>query len=220
MYNLPRKVYDLAEPLYHNCPSNPAFPPFEMSTRMLHVVSGWCAEELRMATHVGTHLDAPYHRLAEGKKLDELSVERLVCPAVCVDATGVAPGAPIGVELLRRAEALPAGGAVLFRTGWGDKRAMTDEYLNRSPWVSDAAARWLVERGLAGAGIDHFSIGGTQAPNVTVPHDILLGAGLWILEGLQIPAELTSLESFLLVVAPLRLLGTGGAPARAYALDF
>lgn len=213
------RIYDLSEPLYHNCPGNPAFPPFELSTKMLHAVSGWCAEELRTFTHVGTHVDAPYHRLAAGRKLDEIPIESLVCRATCVDATGVAAGAPIGVEVLAsKAEGLPPGSAVLFRTGWGQKRANDEEYLFRSPWVSAGAARWLVDHGMAGAGIDHFSIGGAQEANVTVPHDILLGAGLWLLEGLLIPEELPALDSFLLVTAPLRLLGTSGAPARVLAL--
>ncbi|NLG27072.1 MAG: hypothetical protein GX557_04125, partial [Chloroflexi bacterium] len=221
MTALPRRVYDLSEPLYHNCPGNPAFPPMELSVRTLHATVGWCTEELRMYTHIGTHIDAPYHRLAEGATLDAVPLERLVCGAVCVSAEQVAPGASIGCEVLgAAAEQLTPGMALIIRTGWGDKRANTAAYYHESPWVSAELAEWAVAHRLAGVGIDHFSIGGTQPDAVAVPHEILLRAGLWIVEGLSIPPELVPLPSFLLVVAPLRLVGTSGAPARALALVF
>lgn len=215
----PSRIIDLSEALYHNCPGNPAFPPCELSTKMLHAVSGWCAEELRLFTHLGTHVDAPYHRFPTGARLDEIPLERLVCQAVCIAADKAGAGAPIGVEVLAEyAGGVEPGSALLLRTGWGDRRANTEEYLYRSPWLSREAAEWVVARGLVGVGIDHFSIGGAQPQNVTIPHDILLIAGLWIAEGLCIPPELTRLGPFLLVVAPLALTGASGAPARVLAL--
>jgi len=215
----PSRIIDLSEALYHNCPSNPAFPPCEVSTKMLHPVSGWCTEELCLFTHVGTHVDAPYHRFPTGVRLDKIPLDRLVCQAVCVAADEIDPGAPIGVEVLdERAERLEPGDALLLRTGWGDKRANTEEYLYRSPWLSQEVAEWAVARGLAGVGIDHFSVGGAQPQNAAIPHDILLGAGLWVAEGLYIPPELTQMGSFLLVVAPLLITDASGAPARVLAL--
>ena len=40
---------------------------------------------------------------------------------------------------------------ILLATGFGDKRAKSDEWLNHPPVLSAEAARWLVEKG-AGRG--------------------------------------------------------------------
>ena len=54
---------------------------------------------------------------------------------------------------------------------------------------SPEAARWLVERKIAGVGIDHYSIGGMSDAINPLVHTILLGAGVWIVEELRFPDE-------------------------------
>src|SRR5204863_1745381 len=94
--------------------------------------------------------------------------------------------------LAPRLEGLEAGEIVLLATGWGDRRAKTEEWLYRSPFVDPAGARWLVERGVRAVGIDHYSIGGSGPLNAET-HTILLGAGLWVVEELRFPAEVFAL---------------------------
>jgi len=78
-----------------------------------------------MATHTGSHLDAPLHKIAGGKSIDALPLETFVGPARIADLRGLTADAPITAELL--AEKLPglaAGEIVLLATGWGDRRGV------------------------------------------------------------------------------------------------
>ena len=103
---------------------------------------------------------------------------------------------------------------VLLATGWGERRAKTDEWLHQSPFLHPAAAGWLVSRNIRGIGIDHFSIGGLTTLNDET-HAILLGAGIWILEELRFPPEVFSLPMPVKLWAlPLNWPGCSGAFCR------
>jgi kynurenine formamidase len=137
-------------------------------------------------------LDAPLHKVAGGAPLDSFPLSSFAAvPAYIADLRAdVAAGTAIGAELLaaRLPDARLDGAAVLLATGWGDRRAKTDEWLRRSPFVSPEGAAYLVGRGIAGVGIDHYSVGGGGKSNEET-HQVLLGAGVWILEELRFPAE-------------------------------
>ena len=142
-----------------------------------------------MATHTGSHLDAPLHKIAGGASIDQLPLEGFAGPALIADLRGLAPGAAIMPEAL--AEKLPGpieGKIILIATGWGDRRARSEEWHYQSPFLHPDAAHWLVSRNIRGVGIDHFSIGGMTSQNEET-HTILLGAGVWILEELRFPPE-------------------------------
>src|SRR5207245_1593696 len=111
-----------------------------------------------LASHTGSHVDAPLHKLAGAASLDDIPLESWVGPAYIADLRGVAPNAPIGPEMFSKK--LPADLSdriVLLATGWGDKRAKTDEWLHDSPPLAPDGAQWLVDRGVRGVGIDHYS---------------------------------------------------------------
>ncbi|MEO7413802.1 MAG: cyclase family protein [Opitutaceae bacterium] len=168
-----------------------------------------------MATHTGSHLDAPLHKIAGGKSISDLPLETFVGPARIADLRGISDDERITPELLTpRLPGLVAGEIVLLATGWGDRRAKTDEWLHRSPFVDPAGARWLVDRGVRGVGIDHYSIGGSGTENEET-HTILLGAGVWILEELRFPEEVFSLaQPVKLWAMPLNWPGCSGAFCR------
>ncbi len=99
-------------------------------------------------------------------------------------------------------------------TGWGDRRAKSEEWLYQSPWLHPDAARWLVSRKIRGIGIDHFSIGGLVPENEET-HTILLGAGVWISEELRFPPESFELSQPVKFWAlPLNWPGCSGAFCR------
>ena len=168
-----------------------------------------------MATHTGSHLDAPLHKIAGGRSIDALPLETFVGPARIADLRGVAAATPITGEMLAaRLPGLVAGEIVLLATGWGDRRAKTEEWLHRSPFVDPDGARWLVERGVRGVGIDHYSIGGGGQVNEET-HTILLGAGVWVVEELKFPEEVFALRAPVKFWAlPLNWPGCSGAMCR------
>ena len=96
------------------------------------------------------------------------------------------------------------------------KRAKTDEWKFHSPYLAPDGAAWLVEHKIRGVGIDHFSIGGTREPGNARTHEILLGAGVWIVEELCLrDGWQTVLSQATFQALPIFARGFSGAPCRA-----
>jgi kynurenine formamidase len=171
---------------------------------------------LTLSNHTGSHVDAPLHKIAGGASLDEMPLERFAGPARIADLRGIGPSTPITVNMLKKClpESL-ADQIVLLATGWGDKRAKTDEWLYRSPHLDPEAASWLVKLGIRGVGIDHYSIGGIIDPVNPQTHTALLGAGVWIVEELRFPPEAFDVpQPFTFMALPVNLRGHTGAFCR------
>jgi len=215
-----KRVLDLSAPLYHNCLWTPFLPLPEM-TRTAHVeLEGYSMERVTLYTHTGTHIDAPAHLLRDGMTLDKVVVERFQGMAVPVDLYDKKAREPITPQDLEAyAPRIEPGDFVLLCTGWGTKAGPSREYVFESPWLRVDAANYLIERGIAGVGIDHPSISGMEEEEDLPTHQALLGAGVLILEGLVLPRELLELPKWYLVALPLPLKGTGGAPARVVAME-
>ena len=209
------RLIDLSQPLFDQAPNCPAHPPVRFTRISDHPERGWRVESIDLATHTGSHVDAPLHRVAGGKSLSDMPLETWVGPALIADLRGIAAGGAIDGALLGRS--LPADCAdkiVLLATGWGDKRAKTDEWLNRSPCLTVSGANWLVEHKVRGVGIDHYSIS-NLGPQNDETHAIVLGAGIWIVEELRFPPEVFSLPSPLKFWAlPMNWPGCSGAFCR------
>ena len=77
--------------------------------------------------------------------------------------------------------------------------------------------QWLRDKGIKGVGIDAMSMGGWYEGTGRPCHEALLSAGIWILEEIRIPDELTERGGCYLMTFPLKLQGFSGAPARAVA---
>lgn len=188
---------------------------------------GYLSRHVSMPEHVGTHVDAPGHMIAGGITVDRIPPDRLVRP-VCVvdarDAVGTDPDAVVGVDVIERSEAhhggIRRGDVVLVRTGWDRHTGDVDAYIGteapRCPGIGIEAAEHIVRCGAAGIGIDTMSVERGDSPDFPV-HMLTLGAGLWHVEGLVGLGRLPARGAWI-VVAPLRLSGGSGAPARALAL--
>lgn len=212
------RIIDITQPVYHECPGNPAFPPMQVKREMRAEEIGWNAERLEISTHIGTHIDSPWHRKNGVRTIDQMPPDAFIGPATAIDLfhkkadEGIFPADLLPYE----SDLKPI---VLLCTGWGEKRAHTDEYMLHSPWLSAEGAEWLVAKGIKGVGIDHFSIGGANPDNVCAPHDDLLDGGVWILEELLLPKEILTFENLHVIALPLLVKGASGAPTRAVALD-
>ncbi len=104
-------------------------------------------------------------------------------------------------------------------TSWGAKRAVSEEYLKRWPYLGGDGAQLLLDQGISAVGIDALSIGGWGGPEKGEPaHVALLGAGKVIIEELNIPDELAGRRGFF-TAFPVLLEGCGGAWTRAVAWE-
>lgn len=166
-----------------------------------------------MVANTGTYLDSPFHRFAEGKDLAGLDLSQLA------ELDGVVVRQPFGQGLAVDAgvfEGLDVTGkAVLVHTGW-DRFWRTEPYFENHPFLTEAAARLLVERGAALVGIDSYNIDDTRTRSRPI-HTALLGADIPIVEHMTNLAALPD-TAFRFCAVPPKVKGFGTFPVRAYAV--
>jgi arylformamidase len=210
------QLIDLSQPVYDGSPNCPVHPPVKSEILRDHPQHGWRVELLTLSNHTGSHVDAPLHKIAGAASLDDIPLDRFIGPARIVDLRGIGPDAEITREMLTaRLPEKIEDEIVLLATGWGDRRAKSDEWLWHSPVLSPDGATWLVEKKARAVGIDHYSIGGMRDPINPTTHTILLAAGVWIVEELRFPPEAFAVRQPCPFMAlPINLKGHTGAFCR------
>lgn len=204
------KIWDISLPVFETMPVWPGDPGVQLTLRSsLDRGDNATVTQVSMSAHAGTHVDAPRHFIQGGAGVDALDLNVLIGPALVVQATDVDL---IGAALLDSLS-IPAGiRRVLFHTRNSELWA----YGERTFWRDYAAlaedgAKWLVDRGVRLVGIDYLSVAPFSDTRTT--HRLLLGAGVILLEGLNLtgiaPGE------YQLCCLPLKIRGCDGAPARA-----
>ncbi len=166
---------------------------------------------IKMCAHNGTHVDAPFHFLDDGKTIDQIGLEKFVGPAYVTERSG-----EITRDVAEEIMGDIAANMVIF--------GKDNEYARRILIKGDAVmteegARFFAEEGpsyFKEGGIFLFgnesqTVGPEDAPKNV--HDIMLGAGIVLLEGIRLE---NAMEGFyILNAAPLNLGGSDGAPCRA-----
>jgi kynurenine formamidase len=214
------RLIDLSQPLYDGAPNCPAHPPVKSEIIADHARDGWRVELLTLASHTGSHVDSPFHKLADGANLDQIPLDRFTGLAVIADFRGATPDEPLTPEKLSSKLSGPlADRIVLVATGWGAKRARTEEWLRHPPYVSPDGAGWLVAQRIRAVGIDHYSIAGARDPINSQTHTILLQAGVWIVEELSFPDEVFTIsQPFEFMSLPINFRGFTGSFCRPVAV--
>lgn len=213
---MPLRLMDLSQPISDAGPNCPGHPPVRSEVVFDHPSHDWRMELLTLASHTGSHLDAPLHKLSGGTPIDALSLDGFVGNAYIADLRPLEPETRILPAHLQKAlPALPPDSIVLMSTGWGDIRERTEKWLYKSPKIVPETAEWLVEQKIRGLGVDHWGIGGWDAANDAAVHTILLGAGIWIVEELKFPTEAYTLPAPQTFMAlPINLQSHSGAWCR------
>jgi arylformamidase len=161
-----------------------------------------------MCLHSGTHMDAPLHFLAGAPGLDRMPLTATVGPARVIEL-------PAALSIGRaelEPHAIRPGERILLKTTNSHRCWSTDDFIADFVPVSPDGARHLVERGIQALGIDYLSIG-APGPEGEQTHRILMTAGIWIIEGLDLSALAPG--DYELICLPLKVLDADGAPARA-----
>ena len=209
------KIHDISLTVTPGLPVWPGDPPIVLE-RISKMEDGEHNNVSRMASsvHIGTHVDAPYHFIADGNTIESLDLDALVGPAQVV----VLPEecTLISAADLRAAGVVEGMERVLLKTRnsqyW---RQPGLPFQKGFTAVSPDGAAYLVECGVRLIGIDYFSIAPFEDSVPT--HRTLLGAEMVILEGInlsEIPAG-----HYQLYCLPLKLGGSDGAPARAILIE-
>lgn len=181
---------------------------------------GWNATTWHLYSHSGTHMDAPLHFAAGPGTIDQTPLSTCLGPAWVADLQPCEPRALLTIEDLGDIQhRFRPGEALLLRTGWSRHVGDTALYRDGLPRIGEALARWCVEHRVKLLGVEPPSVADVNnLPEVTLIHEILLGGGVTIVEGLTNLDQLTS-ERVLFGALPLKLAGSDGAPVRAFAVE-
>ncbi|MFW6138205.1 MAG: cyclase family protein [Spirochaetota bacterium] len=218
-----KKILDLTQPLYHNCPCWPDLKPPAVEKMLFIPHSDSNVERLDMNTHTATHIDAPYHKLSEGKTIDQLPVDTWIGEGIVADVSSVGDKELMTGDILDQAAShMKEGDIVLLYTGWCNYRGFSQKYLKDWPALDDTGARWLVKRKAKVVGTDAISIDLYGFPKDTGPaaHTVLLGAGVPLVEELFL-GEIVKMDRkrWMFYCLPLLITGAGGSPARVMAIE-
>jgi arylformamidase len=206
----PQKLWiDISVPLRDGMVHWPNDPPVIIK-RIQDIEQGATANlsTISMGAHSGTHVDAPIHFIGQGKGIDHIPLDTLVGKARVIqirDTESIKPE-ELASHRIRRGE------RILFRTRNSSEVWQKDEFVEDFVFISDAAADFLVNRGIRLVGIDYLSIGSFKHGGSYV-HKTLLSGGIWIIEGLNLTNVTPG--KYDLVCLPLKIVGGDGAPARA-----
>jgi arylformamidase len=206
------EIYDISLTLSSALPVWPGDPKFRIE-RVEKIEEGANSNvsRIEMSTHNGTHVDAPFHFLGgESATVDLLSLRILTGRAYVLhlpDEVDV-----IDADLLKKTDIPPRTRRLLFRTRnsqyW---ERQEPEFRTDFVALTADAAQNLVDRGVKLVGIDYLSIAPYKHSRPT--HEILLQAGIIIVEGLNLSA--VSQGRYTLYCLPLKIADSDGAPARA-----
>jgi len=199
------KLYDVTLPISPALPVWPSDQPIKLErVRRMEDGAKNNLSNLACSVHIGTHVDAPLHFIADGGDILSLPLDVLIGPARVVELLDVNA---ITADLLARLD-LRGVTRLLFKT--------RNSYLSRDVFHQDFsalandAAHWIVEHGIRLIGVDYLSVERYQGDGSV--HRTLMGVGLVIIEGLDLsevpPGDYT------LYCLPLKLAGSEGAPAR------
>lgn len=167
---------------------------------------------IEMVANTGTYLDSPFHRHADGADLSQLALERLADLEGVVLRAPVERGRAIDASAFGRLEL--RGRAVLVHTGF-DRHWRTERYFTGHPFLTEAAAAFLVDQNVALVGIDSLNIDDTADARRPV-HTRLLAAGIPIVEHLTNLSALPD-GSFRFFAVPPKVRAFGTFPVRAFA---
>ncbi len=200
---------DITVPLDDNLPVWPGDPAPQRELVSSMAQGAVCnVTRLALCAHNGTHIDAPFHFIADGATVETIPPDLLCGPCRVVEC-GEAEWI---TRALVESFSLEPGTRVLFRTRnsrrWGQPTFAED-----AVGFDPAGARAVRDAGVALVGIDYLSVGSFREHGITV-HHTLLAAGIPLLEGLDLThAPAGDYELF---CAPLLLPGADGAPARVF----
>ena len=220
------RVVELNHELYPGLPTYPGQPPLETEVIRTNHEHGFQLTRLHLNTHHGTHVDAPCHFVSGGRQtLSDFRDEKLVGRGVVLDVPAE-PGEGVTAEQCQAAlqasgGRLPEQPIILLHTGFQDRYALDPEtHGTRHPFVTSDAAEWLVAQGAKIVGIDatSFERHGSEIPDTTPAHNILLGAGVLLIEEMAGLGRVTW-PNPLIVVAPIPLRDADGAPCRVFAIE-
>jgi len=223
------QVIDLTHTIHDDIQIYPGDPIPSISRWLTHEKDYCHVDLLKLGSHTGTHIDAPYHFLKDAQRIDEIPVQRFIGNGILIDVSGKSERELIdSADLKPSASEIKNGDFVILKTGWDRYFGTPKYYLH--PYLSADGARLLLELGVSLVAIDALNVDPTYpASKDSNPaandlpdeqsygypvHDLLLSNDILIVENLCNLDKINAVKgiySFL----PLKLNDSDGSPIRA-----
>jgi kynurenine formamidase len=172
--------------------------------------------DVQACTHVGTHVEAPYHAFKDGKTVAELDLSALIGPAAVVDFSDKGADQPISrTEMIERGTHIESEDILLIRTGLS-RHYLTAKY--RRPYLETEAVDWLIRRGIKALGIDCSGFENRSVQSHEVNHRKLLGRGIPVIEDMNNLDRLAE-ERVFFIALPLPIEGLDACWIRPIAVE-
>lgn len=215
------RCVDLSVPLDEDTTVYPGDPALFTEQHATVDGDGFNLLRLHLGSQTGTHVDAPFHTIDGGARIDEVPLRAFAGEGVVVDATGAGSRERLGWSVFAPyADLLRPGVIVLLRTGW-DAQDGTPAYFDH-PYLEPHACRRLLDLGVRTFLADVISLDETPTPvhpEEDLPvHHLIAEAGGVIGENFRGFGQVDWPRPFV-VSFPLRLTGADGAPVRAVAME-
>ncbi len=203
------KWIDISITLKSNMVHWPGDPPFSIE-RVREMDKGDTVNlsKITMGAHSGTHVDAPVHFIKGAEGVDQLLFDSLIGLARIIEIadTDTIREKELAVHRIKKGE------RILLRTRNSIKKILyRDAFTEDFVYLEKDAAEFLVSRGIKTLGVDYLSVGGYKKNGPDV-HRLLLGAGILIIEGLDLTDALPG--SYDMICLPMKILDSDGATAR------
>lgn len=221
----PFKLIDLTHPLTASIPSWDNTCDFKHTTDVDYAD---CTTEVKfkvqsvhMPAGIGTHMDAPAHCHPKGKTIDAIALQDCLAPCIVIDISERAHetyecSVQDILDFEKQYQPIQSGDFVIIYTGWARYWASPEQYRNnlQFPSVSKKAASLLIERDIAGLGIDTLSP--DTAKSGYPVHQIILNQGKYLIENIANAHLLPPTGGYILAAplfisdgteAPIRLIG-------------
>ena len=191
------KIYDISQEVF-GCQVYPGDPaPEKKVLSSMEKGDLYNLTTFSMCAHNGTHIDAPFHFIKDGKTVDAICLEALVGMAFVAEHEGIVTGYD-AVEIIKKAkEQNPEAAKRILIKGAAE--------------VSLEASKVFASSEILLLGNESQTVGPEDAPMEV--HQVLLGAEVVLLEGIRLKE--VSEGVYLLNAAPLNLSGADGSPCRA-----
>ena len=195
------KIYDISQEVF-SCRVYPGDPvPEKKAISLMEKGELYNLTAFSMCAHNGTHIDAPFHFIRDGKTVDAICLEIFVGMAYVAEHHGIVSGND-AIEIIEKANVLNPEAA---------KRIL----IKGPAVVSLEAAKEFASRGVLLLGNESQTVGPEDAPMAV--HQVLLGSNVILLEGIRL-AEVSE-GIYFLNAAPMNLFGADGSPCRAILID-
>lgn len=211
------KSIDLSLTISESIPSFPGSPKPQFIDWLDIKTDGYNLELLFLSTHTGTHLDAPYHFVKNGLKINQIPLDRLIGKGILIKLKKSKNISITKLDIVtfeKRNGKIPDHSSLFFYTGW-QKNLKNHNYFTENPGLDTSSAKYLAAKKINLIGIDspNIDLGKDESFNV---HHILSKNNILIVENLTNMNKIQSKE-FNFTILPLKLKDATGSPVRAIA---